>query len=719
MKRGQQVNGVHVTVDNYVVAGLSLRASAYAFHQNGAGTLFFQNWRLVASDIQCSSHGYAACVVAHYTKNSQILGNLIHDVMLTEPHGYLPTSLPGGGPLDEADGILSNVVSDGAGTCIANSVRAPGDLYVGESDFQFMGGPTGLNGEASQIGNYRVTAIAPTSFTFTCGAVAAGTYDSQSHPYLWWTARPKMQHTLYMGTNSTDYEIGWNEFKNNWSNNDINTNSTPEFVANPRNASAAGTWGVPHPLLPTDLPQPGYPVLGTTAGCLSGSCMADRTYYVSMSWLDGAGNESDASHETAITVAAGQRVTLSAPPFTIGSQATPGYLAYSGCSATCMPVQWCVFVGKTPKTGTKQGCYAAGGSYTEPASGIVSTGSPRLNFATQTAGQQGGYPGTHIVVHDNLIYGGQTAAISANAWSPTPTGLYGDDSTPGGVYVYNNVVYRQAKGLYVPKPSLVGVYTPADGLGHSACILISSVAQNGPAIKGDILVENNTCYDVGQYWSAASGPIVAFVSAGQDPHVQCGAKVKLNNNLFVSPNAPSVEPFMTTDYPCSSSISGQKNLWYNSAAPATPPPGASVANGDSSCIKSLTSGTGTPCFTGNLTADPLFVAPQAGDLRLQATSPARSGGVTAFPTIDFYGVRRGAAGSYSLGAFEIGGGVSSAPSQVSIYDVNRDSVVDQKDVDAAVLQIQQGCTTSDVNGDKVCNIIDVQLIINAIRTGVR
>jgi hypothetical protein len=718
MTRGMQVNGLHVTVDNYTVAGLTLRAGGYAFHENGAGTLFFQNWRLVGADIQCSSHGYAACVVAHYTARSQILGNLIHDVMLTEPHGYLPTSLPGGGPLDSADSVLISVVSDGSGTCVANSVNSPGDLYVGESDFQFMGGPPGLNGEGYQFGTYKVKAIGANSFTFTCGTVAAGQYTASTNPYMWWTARPKMQHTLYMGTNSTDYEIGWNEFKNNWSNNDINLNSTPENVTNPRNPSGAGTWGVPHPILSTDPQQPGYPLLGTTTGCVSGTCTSNRTYYVSMSWLDSSGNESDASHETAISLAAGERATLSAPPFTIGSQAAPGYLALSGCSDTCMPVKWCVFVGATPKSGTKQGCYGAGISYTEPPTGITTTGTTRLNFATQTAGQQGGYAGTHIFIHDNLIYGGQTAGISENSASPEPTGLYGDDATSGGVYIYNNVIYRQAKGLMIVKPSLVGVYTASDGLGHSTCILLSSAAQNGPTIKGTVHVDNNTCYDVGQYWNNVSGPIVGFLSIGQEPHVQCGAKVTANNNVFVSPISPSLEPFTPIpDYPCVNSLSGEKNLWYNTAAPATPPPAASTLSGDSSCIKSLKSGEGTPCFTNNISADPLFVNPATGDFHLQSTSPAKSGGVNTYPVIDFYGVPRGQNGTYSIGAFELG---SSSQSITLIYDLNGDGVIDQKDVDAAVAQLIAGsCGNADINGDHSCNIVDVQLLINAIRAGLR
>lgn len=728
------VTGIRVEYSHYTVANLVLRGPRAAYVSSAkdwaAGAF---NKRVVSNDFSCSNGGgQDACWFTGFTNGFYAYGNYTHDVGIKSPHGYMPTAVPGGGPLDSGDAILVSVTSDGAGasgagssTCVATIANSPGEIFVGERDFGFAGGPgvASANNSLAYLppGLGAVTAVGGNSFTFTCGVTVAGTFTSSTHPLMYYNTRAKLQHTTYIGTNTTNYNIGWNEWSNNQANNDLDVNATPVGVANPRNPAATGTWGVPNPVLPTDPAQPGYPVLGTAAGCSSGACMVDRTYYVSMSWLDASGNESDASHETKMTMAGGQLMTVSAPLFSIpanGNQATPGYLAVSGCDATCRAAQWCVFVGTSPGAGKKQGCFGSGVNYAEPVSGITDSGSRRLDFMTQTAGQLSGYPGTHVFVHDNVIHGGPNSGIQSNAWSPVPANVYGDASTGGGVYVYNNVIYRQAKSPYtpiVPRALYVTSYSPTN-LGNSACIQMGSAAQNGPTIAGTLYVENNTCYDIGGHMKdLTSVGVVGFISVGQSQQTNCGMTTVANNNIMVSPNAPSDEPFWNpADLPCAWRLTGERNLWYNTYTPTTPPPAASAPNADSSCVRDLRFMVGTPCLKGNITADPLFINASADDFRLQAPSPAKSAGVRTYPTTDFLGVPRGLNGGYSLGAFEVQSSVPAA--SYSVFDLNGNGVVDQKDVDVAIGQLRGSCGNADVNRDGNCTVVDVQMIIKFINS---
>ena len=695
---------------NYTtIANLQIRGSSFAIQGIGlvptaAGSKYN---RIVANDMSCSaSNGQSGCATSSFTRGYKWLGNKLHDIGLYEPHGYMQGALPSG-PLDATDSVVLSIVSNGS-ACTINTRNDPasgiGAMWVGMIVF-VMNGPGGLHGIWSSVSSFGAN-----SFVLPCSA-AAGTYTSADYPRFWYTRRDKQYHSMYLTTDNTDYEVAYNEWANNYSNNDFDTNSSPLDMPNPNNGSAGGQWGVPQPLLPTDLPQNGgYPVLGTTAGCVSGACTGGRTVYTAMSW-QGHGGETVPSHSTAYTVGANQRVTMASPPAMVSGQVTTQYFATTSCGALCTPTAWCVYAGSSPSTLKQQACMAVGTNWTEPTTSITSSGSSPLTWDTQTAAEFSGNSSTHLFIHHNLMHGGATQGMSMNNCDPTPTGLYGDDDTPGGCYVYDNVIYNQGLTYFTQS---VGLFSSNDS-GSQTCILIGAVDQNGPTHAGTYKVENNTCYNVGHYWSGHVG----FLGMGSIAPVNCKETLSANNNLFVTPSPvttlqqPFIDTTMYSGSACANSYTGQKNVWWNAAGgAASAPPDASAANGDSSCVSGGTN-VGKTCFTNNITADPLFVNPGAGDFHLQSASPAKSGSVATFATTDFYGVPRGQNGSYAIGAFELAGGSIIS----SVYDVNGDGVVDQKDVDGAVTQLEGACGNGDVNHDGVCNILDVQAIINVVRAG--
>lgn len=223
----------------------------------------------------------------------------------------------------------------------------------------------------------------------------------------------------------------------------------------------------------------------------------------------------------------------------------------------------------------------------------------------------------------------------------------------GVVEAYNNVVYHVGTGP-----------DPANGSSNYSCILAGS----GGNPKGAVKIYNNTLYDCGGRRTTDSGAIAP------DTPVSAVANIvyQLSGESFVNPSSGS------------SVLSGSSNIWYGvNGAPA-----------------------GT---SGNITANPLLVNPGAFNFGLQATSPAVKAAPNMGLVMDFAGYPR--SGSFDIGARAYG--IASAPALAC--DLNSDGVVNSTDVLLAVEQAtgSLACTNAALVQSGVCNVTDVQRVVNA------
>lgn len=127
-------------------------------------------------------------------------------------------------------------------------------------------------------------------------------------------------------------------------------------------------------------------------------------------------------------------------------------------------------------------------------------------------------------------------------------------------------------------------------------------------------------------------------------------------------------------------------------------------------------------ITGCINADPKFISASTSfwnsanqfDLRLQSISPAAHTGTSnSAPVYDVLGF--GFSSTPSMGAYEVGGSMPA----VNPCDLNKDTRVDNADVQTAIAQAlgQAACSTADLRQTGVCNVIDVQRVINAVLGG--
>ena len=224
----------------------------------------------------------------------------------------------------------------------------------------------------------------------------------------------------------------------------------------------------------------------------------------------------------------------------------------------------------------------------------------------------GGNPQQNIQIYNNVIHDSECDGLNLATVNP---------SAPGGVNVYNNVIYNAGIG---PNPS--------DGIAHYSCFYSAAYTGNGTCTgggSGAINAFNNTFYNCGG---------VGLTDAGAIGAVHCApVTVALNNNLIVLP--VNGIPYATGS---TGVISAQSNDCY----------GYSTKSGASGCPSSW-GGT-------EWSFDPAFVNAVGDDFHLNTTSQAVSLSVTApAPANDADGLSR--VSPNSLGAYELAGSAGPNP----------------------------------------------------------
>lgn len=195
-------------------------------------------------------------------------------------------------------------------------------------------------------------------------------------------------------------------------------------------------------------------------------------------------------------------------------------------------------------------------------------------------------------VHDNIIHDTVCDGINFSTVDPSQ----------GVVEAYNNAIYRVGLG---PDPD--------DGASDYAGILVVQATDNDGSIgSGQVDLYNNTFYDCGSHTSS-SDAVAINIDTADTP----GLTVRLRDNLIVGKT--SGERYVRGP------ATGANNLVFG---------GTGDAGG----------------ATGTLTGDPRLVAPDSGDFRLGAGSPAINAGVDTGVTVDILGNVR--TGAIDIGAFE-------------------------------------------------------------------
>jgi hypothetical protein len=230
--------------------------------------------------------------------------------------------------------------------------------------------------------------------------------------------------------------------------------------------------------------------------------------------------------------------------------------------------------------------------------------SNHIEFGWNTIANVNGCRGLHVYasggkdlfdlqIHDNLIHDIQCdGIILANV----------DPSQPGGVNVWNNIIYNAGRGPNTP-----------EGSGAFFCINVQGSTNAGPPGSGTIEVFNNTMYACGAWNKPPYGNANGGVSMG-GPNPKKRLRLR-NNIIWQTTNAPHILMDDGMDHLCSDSdncdrMYGANNLfWGGLRAPAN---------------KNL---------TGSLYANPQFYNVAQYDFRLaEASRAARAGVITPHNT---------------------------------------------------------------------------------------
>ncbi len=221
---------------------------------------------------------------------------------------------------------------------------------------------------------------------------------------------------------------------------------------------------------------------------------------------------------------------------------------------------------------------------------------------------------------------------------------------------------RQAYGLYLKGIGWVirgnRIYN-ANGNG----IRTGNTPQEGGPVHNllrDSIIENNIVYDNGGFFGHPSGPTgCRFKHGGEGIIIFHGSGNIIRNNVVYNNVGSGIR--VGEDH----ALSNAPNAVYNNTVYASGKFGIQAISGSDNPGKTTIIKNNISHISGqdeirvggiqsnNLTTDPKFVNPPAGDFGLQASSPAIDKGVTLaeVPT-DFTGKARPVGPAYDIGAFE-------------------------------------------------------------------
>ncbi len=204
-----------------------------------------------------------------------------------------------------------------------------------------------------------------------------------------------------------------------------------------------------------------------------------------------------------------------------------------------------------------------------------------------------------LQIHDNVVHDTQCDGIILATVDP---------SKPGGINVYNNLIYNAGQGPNTP-----------EGSGAFYCLNAQGWTNAGTPGSGVIEFYNNTLFNCGSWQAGYDGANGAVTMNGANP----AKRLRLRNNIILQNGA---SPYLAMDdgreHTClpednCSRVFGSNNLfWGNGPAPSS------------------------TNLNNSLNNDPLLLNPALANFHLQSASPARSAGTSTPVSTDAEGVLR-------------------------------------------------------------------------------
>ena len=356
-------------------------------------------------------------------------------------------------------------------------------------------------------------------------------------------------------------------------------------------------------------------------------------------------------------------------------------------------------------------------------------------------------PSSNVTVRRNLFFNndwnglhfnGRVTNLIVDQNVSYSNGIAGLDFQEGvsNSFIRSNLVFDNANGItLVDYPGNCPSQGLTPGL-HAIC----------PYDQINNVFENNTIYSTGNITTAVANPgtspqgcpegvlycenAVITVNNNTSPLVGNLGSNTYRNNILVNygyselyPSIVFADPLnaVTCDSTClgwaTSSTFANNQFWQSDGVAGSAAfslgggytnPVLSIAGAISAGLTVTNSSWGNPAFVA---ASPTYSnSPTSFNFQLTPSSPAvAAGSSVGMPAYDLIGYAL--ANPPAIGAYQF----QSAPSSVSLCDLNGDGVVNGADVDSAINQVLDisPCTNADLQGNGLCTVVDVQRVTDA------